>query len=158
MATLRHYRAGGCYIQRGYPIRQGERDEDSFFTTIQVLPRADRFFDVAGYRDGRTIEREVFYAPLLDGDLSSPSIERRRPTVDNIPSQIINRAEGLADSEPAISLSRRPEIIQCRYLVDFYNVINSPGLKPDVSLAANICLARHLRQTAYERDARRRFS
>jgi hypothetical protein len=155
MATLRQYNEGGYYIYRGYPIRLSQREEDMFHTTIQVLPRAERFFELVGWRDGQIIPREVFYAVLLDGDLSSPAIEQRAPTVDNVPKETLYIAEGLADSEQVISFLREPAVIQCRYLVDFYQTLRR--LKPadtDPSLAAYVCLARHLRQATYERERR----
>jgi hypothetical protein len=157
MATLRQYIDGGFYIHRGYPVRRGQHDEDLIHTTIQVLPRAEGFFEAAGYRDGGQIEREVFYALLLDGDLSSPSIERTRITVDNIPSDTLYIAEGLADSEDVRRFIRDPRVMSCRHLVEFYRTIKE--LLPataDASLAAFVCLARYLRQAAYERDQRRR--
>ncbi|SRR6266478_2999935 len=118
MATLRQYAHGGFYVHRGYPVRRGQREEDMIYTTIQVLPRAEAFFEAAGYRDGARIEREVFYALLLDGDLSSPAIECTTPTVDNVPSETLYIAEGLADSEDVIGFMRKPEVVGCRHLVD----------------------------------------
>jgi hypothetical protein len=159
MATLRQYRDGGFYIYRGYPVRRGQTEEDMIHTTIQVMPRGQSFFEDAGYRDGAQIEREVFYALLLDGDLSSPSIERTPPTVHSIPSETLYIAEGLADSEGVREFMRDPQVIGCRHLKDYYRVIRK--LRPtnaDASLAAFVCLARHVRQAAYEREQQRRFS
>ncbi len=159
MATLRQYRDGGFYIYRGYPVRAGQHDEDMIHTTIQVLPRAESFFEAAGYRDGAQIQREVFYALLLDGDLSSPAIERTRPTVQNIPSDTLYIAEGLADSEGVREFMRDPKVLGCRHLKDYYRVIRE--LRPanaDPSLAAFVCLARHLRQATYDREQQRKFS
>lgn len=121
MATLRTYRDGGFYIHRGYPVRCGQRDEDMFHTTIQVLPRADAFFD--------------------------------------IPSETLYIAEGLADSEGVMEFMREPQILACRHLREYYRVIRQ--LRPanaDPSLTAYICLARHLRQAAYDREQQRKFS
>ena len=159
MATLRKYREGGYYIIRGYPVRCGLRDEDMFHTTIQVLPRAESFFEVAEYRDGAQIEREVFYALLLDGDLSSPAIERTKPTVQNIPSETLYVAEGLADSENVRMFMRGPQVQACRYLLDYYRAFREVRpANPDPSLAAYVCLARHLRQAAHDREQQRKFS
>jgi hypothetical protein len=145
MATLRRYVDGGFYIHRGYPVRRRQQEEDMIHTTIQVLPRAESFFEAAGYRDGAQIEREVFYALLLDGDLSSPSIERTRPTVDNIPSETLYIAEGLVDTETVREFMRKPEVISCRHLIDFYRAVSKLRLAShQASLAAFVCLARHL--------------
>lgn len=159
MATLRHYRDGGFYIYRGYPVRRGQSDEDMFHTTIQVLPRAESFFEAAAYRDGAQIEREVFYALLLDGDLSSPGIERARPTVSSIPSDTLYIAEGLADSDELRQFLHEPQVLACKHLKDYYRVLGT--LRPataNPSLAAYVCLARHLRQAAYDREQQRKFS
>jgi hypothetical protein len=159
MATLRQYRNGGFYIYRGYRVRRGQSDEDMIHMTIQVLPRADAFFEAAGYRDGAQLQREVFYALLLDGDLSSPGIERARPIVDSIPSDTLYIAEGLADSDELRHFLREPEVLACRHLRDYYRVLRK--LRPaiaDASLAAYVCLARHLRQAAHDREQQRKFS
>ena len=153
MATLRKYRDGGFYILRGYPISHNGVEEDMFFTTIQVFPRAERFFEVAGYTDGTLIPREVFYALLLDGDLTSPSIESRQFSVRDIPRNVIYSVAGQADSDFIRSLMREPKLAGVKYLCDFFDIVHTrkPG-KAAPTTAAILCLAKHAKQTAYDRQ------
>ncbi|MBA3351616.1 MAG: hypothetical protein H0U23_04180 [Blastocatellia bacterium] len=114
MATLRRKTNGEYYIVKGYPISRGGQETDAFFTTIKVLPRAEQFFDAVGYRDGHQIPPEVFYALLVDGDISTPSLERDPPTVADIPSATVYLAEGLLDRHDLLGLLRDPAFVACR--------------------------------------------
>ena len=151
MATIKEYRdGGGYYILKGYPVGNSKGEDDMICATLQVFPRAETFFKETGYRDGRKIEREVFYALVLDRDISSPSLERNPPTVECLPYEILYIVEGLAESEHLGPFLKKDEIRRCRYLIDYYREIRKLGQK-NPELAANICLAQHIRQAGYER-------
>ena len=152
MATLNHYVNGGFYITNAYPFKTRNGDQDAFFSHVKVLPRAERFFELAQYRHGRVIEKAVYYALLLDGDLTSDSIERRRPTVVDMPSHVLYVAEGLAEDASMIRMLRDPKIVSSRCLADYFSAVRAFYKSATVDLIANMCLARHIRQYAYDRE------
>ena len=156
MATLKHYVTGGVYITNAYPFRTPHGDRDAFFSNVQVLPRAERFFELAEYRHGRVIEKAVYYALLLDRDITSDSIERHPPTVADMPSRFLNIAEGLAEDRLMIDMLRDPKIVSSRCLADYFTAVRTVSKSATVDFIANICLARHIRQHAYDRAQSRR--
>jgi len=151
MATLRHYVDGGFYLHRGYPITKKGAPDEMFHTTIEVLPRAEQFFAAVGFKDGTLLSKEIFYSLLLDGDISSPSIQKKRPTIYDIPQEVFYFAEGLSEEHAVVTLLQQYHS-SARYLIDFYKLLKAsrPDKEPSV-LASFLCLARHARQAAYDR-------
>lgn len=119
---------------------------------LTVHPRADKFFKEAGYVDGAEIEREVYFALLLDGSLSTPECERRTQNVKIIPLDLRYKARRCTDSEAIREFMRDPQVVACRHLLDYYQVLRK--LRPvtsDPSLAAYVCLVRHVQQAEFKR-------
>ena len=151
MATLRTYVDGGFYLLRVYPVRSNTNEGKSFFTTIQIHPRGQRLFELLRLRDGTKISKPVFYALLVDGDLESPSIRQHPPTVRSIPDEVVYIAEGIAQSDAGLRILRNPHFANSRYLIDFYLAYTKLERTSDaVDFSAQLCIARHLRQAAYE--------
>lgn len=151
MAILREYRDGGFYIVRGFPFKTSRGEKDVFFSTMQVLPRGQRFFEQAGYRDGRQIEAEVFYSLALDGDISSPGMQGRKVSIDSLPANVFYTARSLSRSQELVGFLKETQISRARYLAEFYSEFQRLKPQTTTSFAAYTCLARHLRQADYEK-------
>ncbi len=130
-----------------------------FFTTIQTHPRADKFFEDAAYTDGAEIEPEVFYALVLDGDITSPSLIRREITPEIIPTHVVMCAAAFTSTIKIEHITRHPMILQSKYLHQFYLAIKHilPRGKPH-SLAAFLCIGKHLQEFAYRKECLARYN
>jgi hypothetical protein len=133
---LRHYVHGGYYLHRGYPISKKGRDSEMTHTTITVLPRAEQFFEAVGFKDGTLLSKNIFYSLLLDGDISSPSIERNRPTIHDIPYNIFLLSEGLGQDDNTISLLKE-HFSKARYLIEFYRTLKTFAPRAETSCPAS---------------------
>lgn len=158
MATLRHRVSGGFYIHKGYPIKRAGFADDMFFTTIQTHPRADNFFEYGGYRDGETIEPEVFYALVLDGDITSPSLARKEITPEIIPSKIVLLVTAITSVSELDYVTHAEGVLKSRYLAQFYAAVKQilPSGNPRV-FAAWLCISKHLQDFAYKKECNERY-
>ena len=154
MPTVNQYEdpAAGWYVRSGYPIRDGD-DEDMVNITITVHPKGQDYFRMAEYRHGESIEREVYYALLLDESLHYPALECIPVTINLVPRGLRNRLNNEhQQNEQALRTHR---FRGCRSLRDFYEVHLAANKADRRHRAATLCLAMHLRWARHHRPRNR---
>src|ERR1700761_2284024 len=95
MATLRRANDDHFYIVKGYPFENDAGEQDAFFRTLQVGPRADALFRTLRAKDGFHIEKPFFYCLCVEGEVFFDGKADRPPSPFRIPSKIRYEAEGL---------------------------------------------------------------
>lgn len=95
MAILRIAADSHFYIVKGYPFENDAGEEDVFFTTMQVGPRADSLFRTIEAKDGFQIEKPLYYCLCVEGEIFFDGKAYRPPSPLKIPAKIRFEGEGL---------------------------------------------------------------
>ena len=141
MPTFNIANDGHYFVVGGYRITlNGE--EDAIFATYQVVGSAHTLFATEGFRSGRQVSREIFYAMLLDRGLTTAALDLKRFTVDNLPNDIRNNA--LKHDKDARRYLQPPETCQTAY--DFYKSVSPSCPGGRLHMACHLSIARHWRQ------------
>src|SRR5260370_35055930 len=69
MATRRRANDDQFYIVKGYPFENDDGEQDAFFRTLQVGPRADSLFRTLEAKDGFQIEKPLFYCLCVEAEI-----------------------------------------------------------------------------------------
>jgi hypothetical protein len=158
MATFNRANDGHLFIRKGYPLTFAGVEEMQY-ATYQVYGRAEAIFDTAGFRDGQQIPKELFYALIVEGDITNDFFTRHPPTIWCVPCAIRNQA-AVFESHDQVGPLLGSVFRDARYVIDFYRILNrEPHFVPSEGLidASLLSLARHLRQYAHDREVERRF-
>src|SRR5208282_5692332 len=148
MATYKEASDGPPYIVKGYPLTIGG-EEETRYCSYRVLGRAEELFRLAGFRDRQQIPKELFYALVVDGDITNERLEKHPPTISSIPRSILDLVEGFDDYYK--TLLGLPGILQAQHVLDLYRIVSAiPKLnqKRDavLLLASFFFLAQRLRE------------
>jgi hypothetical protein len=128
------------------------------FATCQVLPRGQRFFELAEFHDAEPIPEMIFYTLLIEGDITNGYIERYRPTVENIPRRVRREvAAAAAEDAEMLCMVKRLTSRRLFHLWEVYQMLlrTRRYKRADrIQRAGFISLFRHFRQHGYDTGRR----
>lgn len=118
MATLRQANDDHFYIIKGYPFENDDGEEQVFFRTLQVGPRADSLFRTLNAKDGYQIEKPLYYCLCVEGEIFFDGKADRSPSPLKIPAEIRYQAEGLYEDSGFTALRNFVSKKQMRSICD----------------------------------------
>ena len=123
MPKLRIDQYGGYTIRNGHFIENGT---EQIVRSLRVLPRAAQVFSLAEHHDAQEVPKELFYALLVEGDITSDRLDARPATVCNIPQAVLALArqyEGHAIHSEVTRYLRALNLPRAPFVIDHFSAI-----------------------------------
>ena len=143
MPTFNVAADGHYFTLQGYKL-----GEEAAVATYTVLPRADTVFRLARFRDGEEVPKELFYALVLEGSLTTPYLIEHPPTIWKVPEPIRDEADNYGAYPNANQLLHN--LIHARHVLDFFRLLardeTGPPPRHELRTACYLFLLRRLRE------------